>query len=160
MKRNAMEDFRRDVSYHLLRREDDSVLLTATMRDRFHDLLLEVVVDGESLAITDIRVDFFRSPSPDCPAVAPRLDLLKGMIVGPGMTRRLLAALGGETGCGNLRTLLMGLLPLVLNLSAAAGIDDESEMLAAIHGRLRGTCAGYAREAGRETRGKGERPRS
>jgi hypothetical protein len=51
--------------------------------------------------------------------------------------------LGGSEGCGNLRNLLLGLLPLALNVKAAAGFSDEQEMLDAIHEQLRGTCAGY-----------------
>jgi hypothetical protein len=53
-------------------------------------------------------------------------------------------ALGGVTGCGNMRNLLLGLLPLALNLKAAAGIQDERVMLDTIHGQLLGACAGYA----------------
>ena len=142
---NAMEDFRRDISHHLLKRGDGTVLLTATMRDSFHDVVLEVVVDAVPLTIAEARVDFRKSPSDTCGNVASRLDQLIGMTIGPGMTRRLMAALGGGEGCGNLRNLLQGLLPLVLNLSAAAGIHDEQEMLDAMHERLQGTCVGYVR---------------
>ena len=40
--------------------------------------------------------------------------------------------------------LLQGLLPLALNYRAGAGVNDEREMLDAIHEQLLGTCAGYA----------------
>jgi hypothetical protein len=52
--------------------------------------------------------------------------------------------LGGGVGCGNLRNLLLGLLPLAINVKASAGFRDEQDMLDAIHEQLRGTCAGYA----------------
>jgi hypothetical protein len=141
---NAMEDFRRDISYHVLRCEDGNILLTATLKDRFHDIIMEVVVDTESLAVKSVGVDFRMAPSPDCPNVLPRLEKLVGLVIGKGLNRRLMELLGGGEGCGNLRGLLIGLLPLALNVKAAAGITGEQEMLDRIHNRLVGTCAGYS----------------
>ena len=141
---NAMEDFHRNVSYHVLRREDGTILLTATMTDRFHDILLEVTVDTETLVIGRTTVDFRRAPSADCPKAAIRLKHLAGMVIGRGLTRRLTELLAGAQGCGNLRSLLMGLLPLAMNVRAAAGMADEQEVLDTIHNRLVGSCAGYA----------------
>jgi len=141
---NSMEDFQRDISYRLLKREDGALALTATLKDRFHDIELRVLVDGESLAITSADVDFRRAPTGDCRNVSQRVAGLAGVVIGKGLNRRLMEALGGGDGCGNLRNLLLGLLPLALNVRAAAGIADEREMLEAIHEKLRGTCAGYA----------------
>ena len=142
---NAMEDFRREVSYHVLRREDDTILLTATMTDRFHDILLTVVVAPESLTVREAAVDFRRAPSTDCPDAADRVAQLAGLVIGPGLNRRLQALFSGECGCGNLRSLLTGLLPLAMNVRAAAGFSDEQEVLDVIHNRLVGSCAGYAK---------------
>ena len=141
---NAMEDFRRDVSYHLLRREDGTILLTATLNDRFHDILLEVVVDAGNLTIDSASVRFNKAPSRDCSNATARLEQLAGLIIGPGLNRRVMELLGGVQGCGNLRTLLMGLLPLAMNVKAAVGISDEQDLLDTIHNRLVGACAGYA----------------
>ena len=144
MQLNSMEDFQRDISYRLLKREDGTLALTATLKDRFHDIELRVLVDGESLAIASADVDFRRAPTGDCRNVSQRLAGLAGVVIGKGLNRRLMEALGGGDGCGNLRNLLLGLLPLALNVRAGAGITDEREMLDAIHEKLLGTCAGYA----------------
>lgn len=140
---NAMEDFHRDIGYRVLVREDENIALVGTLRDRFHDIELEIVVEGESLRILDGCVAFRSAPSPHCHRVQERLGHLVGVVIGPGLSRRLNAAFGGPSGCGNLRTLLAGLLPLALNVRASAGIDDEKEMLDTIHHHLRGTCVGY-----------------
>lgn len=145
-----MEDFQRDISYRLLKREDGTLSLTATLKDRFHDIELKVLVDGKSLVITSADVNFRRSPTSDCPNVSERLAGLAGIVIGKGLNRRLMEALGGGEGCGNLRNLLLGLLPLALNVRAGAGITDEREMLDTIHEKLLGTCAGYARPVERE----------
>lgn len=139
-----MEDFQRDISYRLLKREDGHLALTATLRDCFHDIEMQILVDGETLAITSAQVDFRKSPSADCPNVSKRLAGLIGVIIGKGLNRKLMEVLGGGEGCGNLRNLLLGLLPLAMNVKASAGIRDEREMLDTIHEKLLGTCAGYA----------------
>ena len=140
---NSMEDFQRDVSYRVLKREDGTIVLTATLRDRFHDILAEVIVAGADLTIASIRADFRTSPTGDCQNVATRLEQLVGFSIGKGLNRKLMDVLGGGEGCGNMRNLLLGLLPLALNVRASAGIRNEREMLDSIHEQLRGTCAGY-----------------
>lgn len=152
---NSMEDFHREVSYHVLRREDDTILLTATMKDRFHDILLQVVVAAGSLTISSASVDFRQAPSTDCPDVTGRVARLAGLVIGRGLNRRLLELFSGPCGCGNLRSLLVGLLPLAMNVRAADGFTDEQEMLDTIHNRLVGSCAGYANPLLREKEGNG-----
>lgn len=142
-KLNSMEDFKRDISYQVVVQGDESISLIGTLRDRFHNIEVEIVADGASLMITDSRATFRKAPSPYCEYVQERLALLVGVVIGRGLTRSLNAALGGSDGCGNLRTLLMGLLPLALNVKASARIDDEQQMLDTIHERLKGTCIGY-----------------
>jgi len=142
---NTMEAFKRDVSYILSRQDSGTAKLTATLLDRYHDIQIDIMVDISSLTITDATVEFRRSPTPDCATVAARMAMLVGYTIGKGMTRKLLDLFGGGEGCGNMRNLLQGLLPLALNLKAAVGITDEQEMLDTIHNQLVGTCAGYVR---------------
>lgn len=142
---NAMEDFKRDISYHVHRADDDQIVLTAHLKDRFHDVRMELQVDYESLKINAARVNFVRHPSEDCPNVAWRMERLVGFVIGRGLSRKLQEVFGGGEGCGNLRVMLLGLLPLALNVKAAAGFSDEQEMLDAIRRQLTGSCAGYAR---------------
>ncbi|HLO26644.1 MAG TPA: DUF2889 domain-containing protein, partial [Geobacteraceae bacterium] len=141
---NTMEDFQRDISYRVLKRENGTIALTATLQDRFHDIMAEVIVDGETLTITAIKAEFRKSPTGDCRNVSASLERLVGFAIGKGLNRKLMEVLGGGEGCGNMRNLLLGLLPLALNVRASAGIMDEREMLDSIHERLHGTCAGYA----------------
>ena len=140
---NSIEDFQRDISYRVLKQEGGTIALTATLRDRFHDILAEVIVDGETLTVTSIKADFRKSPTSDCQSVSTRLELLVGFSIGKGLNRKLMEVLGGSEGCGNMRNLLLGLLPLALNVRASSGIMDEREMLDTVHEQLRGTCAGY-----------------
>jgi hypothetical protein len=143
---NSMEDFRRDISYRVLKRDDHIIALSATLKDRFHDILAEVVVAADTLTIISARADFRTSPTRDCQSVSLNMERLIGFSIGKGLTRKLSEVLGGSEGCGNMRNLLGGLLPLALNVRASAGITDEQDMLDTIHEHLRGTCAGYLEE--------------
>jgi hypothetical protein len=142
-----MEDFRRNLSYHVLRSGEDEIVLTGQLTDHFHDIRMDVRVDFETLRITAARVDFIRHPSVDCPTAAVRLEHLVGFVIGRGLNRKLQETFGGGEGCGNLRTMLLGLLPLAMNVKAGAGFTDEGEMLDSIRERLTGCCAGYVKRS-------------
>jgi hypothetical protein len=141
-----MEDFQRDISYHVLR-DDDRIVLTARLTDRFHDIRMHVLADFDSLAIVAAQVDFVRHPTTDCPSAASRMAQMVGFVIGRGLNRKLQETFGGGEGCGNLRVMLQGLLPLALNVKAAAGFMDEQAMLDSIKERLTGSCAGYVKQS-------------
>ncbi|OHB30734.1 MAG: hypothetical protein A2X84_06640 [Desulfuromonadaceae bacterium GWC2_58_13] len=143
--RNVMEQFQRSITYGVTAGEDGRMTLRSLLQDRFHDIEAIIIADIASLEIVDSRVEFRRAPTSDCPKAIERLELLNGFVIGPGLSRKLAEVFGGPTGCGNLRTMLAGLLPLALNLQAAAGLRDDEEAIAAIHEKLLGTCAGYPR---------------
>jgi hypothetical protein len=87
VKLNSMEDFQRDISYRLLKREDGTIALTATLRDRFHDIELQVLADSGSLEITHVQADFRKCPTGSCKNVSLRLQKLVGFVIGRGLNR-------------------------------------------------------------------------
>lgn len=143
MNSNLMNEFQRDISYRISNSNDGRIRLSATMRDCYHDIVLEVVVNEESLTIEGVVADFRRCPTTECPNAAEQLSRLTGITIGKGLNKQIVEALGGEEGCGNLRNLLLGLLPLAINVKAAAGFTDEETMLDKMSEQMRGTCAGY-----------------
>lgn len=140
---NPMSEFRRDISFNVSSLENGRIKLCGTMRDVYHDIVLEVLVNGDTLVIEGAQVEFRKSPEDECINAAGRLQLLVGAVIGRGLNKRILEAVGGEEGCGNLRTILTGLLPLAMNVKAARGFSDENAMMESIRQKLRGTCAGY-----------------
>jgi len=142
---NAFEDFKRDISYRIFR-SPEGLALTATMKDMFHDIFLEIIADTENLRILSARVNFLKQPTDHCQQIDTAMSLLVGTTIGKGINKRLLELFGGSEGCGNIRTMLMGLLPLALNARAAIGIKDKNEMLGKISKELKGTCIGYPSE--------------
>jgi hypothetical protein len=146
LQKNLMDGFQRDIAYRLGREENGGLRLFASMRDRYHDILLAVAVDEKTLLIEEITVEFRRCPTGTCALAAQRLRQLAGVPIAKGLNRRIVEALGGESGCGNLRTLLLGLLPLAMNLKAAEGFTQEDAMLDNVRSQLLGTCAGYPQQ--------------
>lgn len=147
---NVMENFQRTISYGITAGDDGRMTLRSLLQDRIHDIEVEIIADTTTLEIVDSRAEFRRAPTSDCIHAAERLKLLHGFVIGRGLSRKLTEAFGGPRGCGNLRTMLAGLLPLALNLQACAGIEGEQEVLDAIHEKLLGTCAGYVRPVAEE----------
>ena len=138
-----MGDFRRDISFQVSQPGDGRIRLTATMRDVYHDILIEALVDAETLTIEALQAEFIRCPERSCPHAAERLQRLAGVVIGRGLNKKIIDALGGGSGCGNLRIMLLGLLPLAMNVKAAQGFVDEEAMMGSIREKLRGSCAGY-----------------
>lgn len=143
---NSMDNFSRDINYTVAIGAGGVFVLIGTMKDRFHDIEIEIHVDNDSLEIIDSRVQFRKSPSPYCERAEKQLQVLNGTVVGRGLSRRIMLATGGSEGCSNLRTLLTGLLPLALNVKAAEGFEEDDAMLEAIRRKLQGTCVGYPAE--------------
>jgi len=113
------------------------------MKDVFHDIFLEVRVEPDTMRISSAMVNFLKHPTDYCPEIEQAMAALVGTVIGKGMTKKLLELFGGSEGCGNIRTMLMGLLPLALNAKAASGIKDQEAMLEKISKELTGTCVGY-----------------
>lgn len=138
-----MNSFQRDISINLTRSGDD-IVVTNTLKDRFHDILLEVVVDFATLVIKDIRVEHHQSPSQHCYLIQTKLKELIGTPVSKGLTKKIMEVTGGSQGCINLRNVLLSSLPLALNLKAGEGMADSQKLLEKIAQELQGTCIGYS----------------
>ncbi len=66
-----------------------------------HDMWVRLTID-ESMTVRDIEVATDASPFRICPEVAPSFAAVKGLVIGPGWTRRLKQVLGGRQGCTHL----------------------------------------------------------
>ena len=143
MTSHSLRKFHRDITHRVETAEDGMIALSGTIRDVYHDILLKVSVNPDNMSIAQASADFRRCPTTNCPAASSRMKMLIGLTIGRGMSRQLSEIFGGPEGCGNLRTMLAGLLPLAVNAQAAAGAASEDEMMDRMHETMRGCCAGY-----------------
>ncbi|MBR5346781.1 MAG: DUF2889 domain-containing protein [Deltaproteobacteria bacterium] len=135
----------RDIRHTVSTESNGTIHLSATMLDPYHDMELHITV-SRALLLEDIELIWRKSPSPHCQDITRQLETLKGTSIGHGIVRRVCETLGGSSGCGNLRSILLGLLPLAINAHAAYGHSEETEMYAAMDARMRGVCAGFPKE--------------
>ncbi|MBR5997921.1 MAG: DUF2889 domain-containing protein [Deltaproteobacteria bacterium] len=135
----------RDIRHTVSTEPNGEIHLSATMRDPYHDMELHITVSRD-LLIENIDLIWRKSPSPHCKDIARQLETLEGALIGHGIVRRVCDTLGGSSGCSNLRSILLGLLPLAINSHAAYGHSDEAEMYAAMDADMRGVCAGFPKE--------------
>ncbi|GAB4296170.1 MAG: hypothetical protein Fur0034_05240 [Desulfuromonadia bacterium] len=135
--------FDRTIQQRVMLGEGGRIILEGVITDRYHDIGMTVVVDADDLVIRSLSAEFRNAPEPLCDRAASRLDGLVGTAIGKGMAKRVGDALGGGEGCGNLKTLLLSLLPLAINARAARECGSEMEMLERMHDALAGTCVGY-----------------
>src|SRR6185369_5962983 len=101
---NAFDDFQRDFVYRVFRVEE-GLALTATMKDVFHDIFIDIRVNPETMMIVAAKVDFLKCPSEFFPLIDKAMVELVGATIGKGMNKRLVEIFGGKDGCGNIRTI-------------------------------------------------------
>jgi len=135
----------RNIRHTVSTEPNGEILLSATMKDPYHDMELHITVSRD-LLIESIKLIWRKSPSPHCQDIVSKLKTLEGTPIGHGIVRRVCDTLGGSSGCSNLRSILLGLLPLAINAHAAYGHADEAEMYTAMDAGMRGVCAGFPKE--------------
>lgn len=141
-----MQNFQRHISHTISFDKNGNIVLRGTLKDVFHDIVVEFLIEKDELEIIDVTTRFHKSPTEHCCHIEERMMLFIGEKITPGLTRTIIKILGGAKGCGNLYAILVGLLPLAVNAKAAAGLGDPEEVMKAIQARLTGTCAGYPEE--------------
>lgn len=72
----------------------------ASLFDVEHNFHAEMLVDVPSGRIEDVKLSMTRRPYPTlCPRAIDNAQKLKGMIIGPGITRQIIDAVGRSQGC-------------------------------------------------------------
>lgn len=81
--------------------------ITAEMEDEYHHIQLLLMIEQDTLNISDIRVSMLRHPMPKCGRCAENLQRLVGLSFQHQSFRRtLLRTVGGERGCFHVLELL------------------------------------------------------
>ena len=86
----------------------DSGLLPDGTRGAVHEYLVDVIADAETLEIIDISAEPRILPYLECPAVAARVEALKGKRI-PDLRTDVVRAFKGTNGCTHLNDVLRGL---------------------------------------------------
>ncbi len=137
-------DFQRTVRYSISQQpQQGDFILKAHLEDRLHDIETELTTTADTLEILTATVHFHRSPSPLCSQAEKRFARLVGLPIEKGLSEQLRERLGGGEGCGNLRSMMLGLLPLAINARVSQDCESDEQALELMQQQLQGTCAGF-----------------
>ena len=92
--------YERNVSIQIIDAGGSQFRVRASLFDVEHNFHAEMVVDVPSGRIEDVQISMTRRPYPTlCPRALENAQKLKGMIIGPGITRKIIEAVGRSEGC-------------------------------------------------------------
>lgn len=137
------KEFQRNIIQKISIDNDNDIVLTGVLKDHYHDIFVKFIIEQENLEISNATVMFKQSPTIHCCKIEKNMNNFVGVKIEPGLTKNVIKILGGKEGCGNLLTLILGLLPLAINALAAKGLETDKEIMEAIKEKLAGTCVGY-----------------
>ena len=100
----------------------------ASLFDVEHNFHAEMVVDVPSGRIEDIQISMTRRPYPTlCPRALENAQKLIGLTIGPGITRRIIEAVGRSQGCVHMVELFaaaVGFTATIL-IGRRSGLSDD-----------------------------------
>lgn len=92
--------YERNVNIQIIDDGTTQFRVRASLFDVEHNFHSEMVVDVPSGRIEDVQISMTRRPYPTlCPHAMENAQKLKGMVIGPGITRRIIEAVGRSQGC-------------------------------------------------------------
>lgn len=131
----------------------DNSLLEArgTFTDTYHEINLTMQVSIDNMEIVKVNVEFVRTPQKYCLKVLEREPFLLGIIIGPGLGKAIMKAVGGETGCVHLADLALDLAKALIVANNKLGENGRTiEEINDHHiGQYGGTCYHWT-EMGRQ----------
>lgn len=92
--------YERNVNIQIIDAGGSQFRVRASLFDVEHNFHAEMAVDVPSGRIEDVQISMTRRPYPTlCPRALENAQKLKGMIIGPGITRKIIEAVGRSEGC-------------------------------------------------------------
>ena len=96
-----------------------------------HDMTVELVLDGDTFEIRDIRPIMDVHPYEQCTGILDAYEQLIGTSIARGYSRRIKELFGGPGGCSHIGALLIAMGPTVVQASwGRAKMHDDLEEMA------------------------------
>jgi len=113
---------KRDIGIEAFELENGNLMLEATFLDPYHLIRLNLHIDPKTKTIIHTKCEFGNHPHSNCPIVALKAQLLIGLKIERGITRKVSERIGGSEGCIHLRELTLE----TINFAATAliGYDE------------------------------------
>lgn len=82
-----------------------------------HDMTIELIVQGDTFTILDVRPSMSIHPYDTCPGILTTYQQLIGVSIARGYSRKVKELFGGPTGCSHIGALLIALGPVAVQAS-------------------------------------------
>ena len=130
---NALRDeypkvYERNVNIQIVDVGTSQFRVHASLFDVEHNFHAEMLVDVPSGRIDDVQISMTRRPYPTlCPRALENAQKLKGLIIGPGITRRIIEAVGRSEGCVHMVELFAAAVGFVATIliGRRSGLTDQ-----------------------------------
>lgn len=148
---------KRDIGIEAFELENGNMMLEATFLDPYHLIRLNLHINPKTKTIILAKSEFANHPHRACPVVEIKAQLLVGLKIERGVTRKVSERIGGSEGCIHLRELTLE----TINFAATAlvGYDEgfglmsrdfnmlnEDKKFEISKGLLKGSCSVYNRK--------------
>lgn len=98
---------KRDIGIEAFELENGNLMLESTLLDPYHLIRLNLHIDPHTRTIVHAKSEFANHPHAACPMVAVKAQMLIGMKIERGITKRILQTIGGNEGCVHLKELAL-----------------------------------------------------
>ena len=144
-----MNSFRRTIDTEVSEVGDDRYRAVSRLTDSFHEIEVVIIVCTADFSIVEASAQMIRMPYVDrCPNSLLRINNLSGIRIGPGLSKTIREAVGGNCGCPYLVELAVQACKLVIVATRAKqareAVLGELDMgkFTEIHQQM-GECAGH-----------------
>lgn len=140
-----MNIFNRSISVNIITEDKKTATIVGVFLDTYHEICLTLTADLDTFNILTSVGEFRRTPHDDCHQCESLIPNLAGISFGPGIGKRIAAAVGMESGCTHLSDLAMECIKSLFQgkytLLHLTQHPDETN--SQVYAYLKGTCYHY-----------------
>lgn len=125
-----MDLYQRSVNVSVHRTGDDQIMVWSTMLDLDHSIRVQLIIDADSKQIVDASGEMLKVPFGICHQTLRHLDRLRGLTIERGVSKKVSAAVGKNTGCVHLVEAVMSAVRLAspFLLGHGSGLTDRQQL--------------------------------
>lgn len=142
-----MPIFGREKSIQVKLPSPNRLEVTASMKDKFHEIQTFLAFDPSTKTILESRAEMRKTPFDICPETGEKMDRLVGLGIKPGISKIIGELIGGNRGCAHLNDLVLDSLRAVFQTTNFCLFEPElpfDERLEKIKASNMGICYTYS----------------
>ncbi|MCR4405437.1 MAG: DUF2889 domain-containing protein [Anaerolineae bacterium] len=125
-----MDLYQRNINVSVHRISDNQIMLWSTMLDLDHSIRVQLTVDMASEQIVEASGEMLKVPFGICHQTLDNLEKLKGLTIERGVSKKVTAAVGKNTGCVHLVEIVMSAVRLAspFLIGYGSGLTERQQL--------------------------------